>query len=68
MLNLIRHGYKQKDTDTDAEIVDRWYTELSRNIVLEMYEQQQADPSNRVHRDMRVVTRKNLGDGRSEIS
>jgi len=68
VLNLVRHGYKLRDDDTDAVIVDRWFTEVCRTVVLEMFEQEQADPANRVHRDMRVVRRKNLGDGRSEVS
>jgi hypothetical protein len=65
ILNLIRAGYKQKDSDTDQVMVDRWFQSVCRNIALEIYEQQQADPDNR---DMRVVRTKDLGDGRSEVS
>lgn len=65
ILNLIRAGYKQKDTDTDNVLVDRWFQTICRNIALEVYEQQQADPTNR---DLRVVRTKNLGDGRTEVS
>ena len=65
ILNLIRAGYKQKDTDTDDVIVDRWFQTVCRNIALEVYEQQQADPTNR---DLRVVRTKNLGNGRTEVS
>jgi hypothetical protein len=65
ILNLIRAGYKQKDTDTDDVIVDRWFQTVCRNIALEVYEQQQADPTNR---DLRVVRTKNLGGGRTEVS
>ena len=62
--NLIRAGYQKKPTDTDADIVDRWFTTVCRNIVLETYEQYQAmDPE----RDRLVKTR-NLGDGFSEVS
>ena len=43
-------------------IVDRWFQEICRNVVLETYEQEQADP------DLRRVSRRNLGDGRTEIS
>jgi hypothetical protein len=64
-LNLIRAGYKQKDSDTDNVLVDRWFQTVCRNIALEVYEQQQADPTNR---DLRVVRTKNLGDGRTEVS
>jgi hypothetical protein len=65
ILNLIRAGYKQKDSDTDQVMVDRWFQSVCRNIALEIYEQQQADPDNR---DMRVVRTKDLGDGRTEVS
>lgn len=65
ILNLIRAGYKQKDTDTDEVLVDRWFQTVCRNIALEVYEQQQADPTNR---DLRVVRTKNLGGGRTEVS
>jgi len=41
---LIRAGYQGK---TDADLVDQWYTNVCRNVVLETYEQSQADPSNR---------------------
>jgi hypothetical protein len=68
VLNLVRAGYKLSEDDTDAVIVDRWFTTICRNIALEMYEQYQADPANRAQRDLRVVSRKNIGDGRSEIS
>ena len=74
VLNLIKAGYKQKDDDTDEEIVDRWFQQVCRNIATEVYEQEQADPYNRKDKDpitgadMRVVTSTDLGDGRSEVS
>ena len=62
--NLIRAGYKMKDTDTDSDLVDRWFQNVCRNVVLETWEQYQAmDPE----RDRLVKTR-NIGDGRSEVS
>lgn len=62
--NLVRAGYQMKPDDTDADIVDRWFTAVCRNIVLETYEQYEAmDPQ----RD-RVVKTRNIGDGRSEVS
>jgi hypothetical protein len=66
VLNLIRAGYKLRNDDTDEVIVDRWYQTISRNIALELFEQQQADPD---RRDVRytVQTRK-LDNGRTEIS
>lgn len=69
ILNLIRAGYKIRDDDTDTIIVDRWFQTVARNIALELYEQQQADPENRaMASDMRVVRARDLGDGRTEVS
>ena len=62
--DLVRHGYQMKPTDTDADIVDRWFQNICRNVVLETWEQEQAmNPE----RD-RVVKTRNIGDGRSEVS
>ena len=62
--NLVRAGYQMNPKDTDSDIVDRWFTAVCRNIVLETYEQYQAmDPE----RDRLVKTR-DIGDGRSEVS
>ena len=62
--NLVRAGYQMNPKDTDADIVDRWFTAVCRNIVLETYEQEQAiNPE----RD-RVIKSRNIGDGRSEVS
>jgi len=69
VLNLIRAGYKIRDDDTDTIIVDRWFQTVCRNVALELYEQQQADPENRAQAtDMRVVRARDLGDGRTEVS
>jgi hypothetical protein len=62
--NLIRAGYQKDSKDTDADVVDRWFTAVCRNVVLETYEQYEAmNPE----RD-RVVKTRNIGDGRSEVS
>lgn len=66
VINLIKAGYKLRPDDADADIVDRWFTQVCRNVALEVYEQQQADPDNR--NQMRVIQTKDLGDGRSEVS
>ncbi len=52
---LWKAGYKDEE---ENDIVDRWFQDVCRNIVLETFENEQADPSNR----------KDLGDGRTEIS
>lgn len=60
--NLIRAGYQLKPTDTDADIVDRWFQNVCRNVVLETWEQEQAiNPT-------RWVQSKDLGNGRREVS
>jgi len=38
VLNLIKSGYKIKETDTDNDIVDRWFQTVCRNIALEVAE------------------------------
>ena len=59
--DLIRHGYQMDPRDTDADIVDRWFTAVCRNVVLETYEQFEA-------MNTRVVKSRDIGDGRSEVS
>ena len=68
VLNLIRAGYKMKETDTDNDIVDRWWTNLCRATVLETFEQEMADPDKRVPGDVRNVVSRDLGNGRTEVS
>jgi len=65
VLNLIKAGYKQRDDDTDQLIVERWFQYTCRNVALELYDQQIADPENR---DARVIRTKDLGNGRTEVS
>lgn len=65
IINLIKTGYKLREDDTDQMIVDRWFQNVCRNVVLEIYEQQQADPTNR---DLRVVRSRDIGGGRTEVS
>jgi hypothetical protein len=60
--NLVRAGYRLKPTDTDADIVDRWFQNVCRHVVMETWEQEQAmNPA-------RVVKSRNIGAGRSEVS
>lgn len=56
---LIKAGYSGK---TDVDIVDNWFKTICRNVLLETYEQDQADPANRAN------NRRDLGDGRTEVS
>ena len=66
VLNLIRAGYKQKDTDTEQVIVERWFQTVCRNIALEVYEQEIADPEKR--NDIRIIQQRDIGNGRTEVS
>lgn len=66
VLNLVRAGYKRRDDDTDQIIVDRWFQTVCRNVALEVYEQEAADPAKR--EDVRVVRSRDIGNGRTEVS
>ena len=57
---LIKAGYPGK---TDQDIVDNWFRTVCQNVVLETYEQEQADPEKR-----KQSNRRDLGNGRTEIS
>lgn len=61
---LVKAGYMMGPNDTDADIVDRWFTNICRNVVLETYEQEQA--MNVEY--SRVVKTRNVGGGMSEVS
>jgi hypothetical protein len=63
---LVRAGYQMKPSDTDAEIVDRWFQSVCRNILNENYEQWEVNQPVDVR--PRRVDRNDLGNGRSEIS
>jgi len=65
VLNLVKSGYRIREDDTDAQIVDRWFQTVCRNIALEIYEHQQAVPDNR---DLRVIRSRDIGNGRTEVS
>jgi hypothetical protein len=63
---LVKSGFMQKKDDTDAEIVDRWFQSVCRNILNENYEQWEANQP--VDARPRRVDRNDLGNGRTEIS
>ena len=58
---LIKAGYQGK---TDQDIIDNWFQDVCRHVVLESYEQEQADPEKRAAGS----NRRDLGDGRTEVS
>lgn len=63
---LVKAGYMQRKDDTDAEIVDRWFQSVCRNILNENFEQWEANQP--IDARPRRVDRNDLGNGRSEIS
>ncbi len=67
LVNLVKQGYKIRPDDSDAQIVDRWFQTVCRNIALEVYEQEMADPEKR-ESDMRVIQQRDLGGGFTEVS
>ena len=61
---LVKAGYMMKPNDTDAEIVDRWFQNICRHVVMETWEQEQA-----IRESGSVYVRsKDIGGGRSEVS
>ena len=64
--NLVRAGYQMKPNEPESAIVDRWFQTVCRNVALEVYEQEQADPTKRD--DVRVIRTRDLGGGRTEVS
>ena len=47
---LVKAGYKGKD---DVSIVDQWFTDVCRHVVMETYEQEMADPELRASEERR---------------
>ena len=60
---LFKSGYQGK---TDADVVDNWFLDVCRHVVLETYQQEQADPEKRANTN--ASNRKDLGDGKAEFS
>lgn len=60
--NLVRAGYQMKPDEAESIIVDRWFQNVCRHVVLETWEQEQAmNPS-------RYIQDKDIGNGRREVS
>lgn len=60
---LVRAGYQGK---TDADIVDNWFKTICRNILTEEYEQWEANQP--AEQRPRVIDRRDLGGGKTEVS
>lgn len=61
--NLVRAGFPGK---TDADLVDQWFRSVCQNVLNENFEQWEANQPTEIR--PRVVDRKDLGDGRTEVS
>lgn len=61
---LVKAGYMMKPNDTDSEIVDRWFQNVCRHVVMETWEQEQAI----IKGAGQYVNTRDLGNGRTEVS
>jgi hypothetical protein len=61
--NLVRAGYQGK---TDADMVDQWFADVCRNVIAENYEQWEANQPFEAR--PRVIDRRDLGNGKTEVS
>jgi len=61
---LVKAGYMMKPTDADSDLVDRWFQNVCRHVVMETWEQDQAIRNS----GSQYVRSRDIGDGRSEIS
>jgi hypothetical protein len=64
--NLVRAGYQLKKDDSDADMVDRWFADVCKNVIAENYEQWEANQPYEAR--PRVVDRKDIGGGKTEVS
>lgn len=62
---LVKAGYMMKKDDTDADIVDRWFQNVCRHVVMETWEQEQAIAKSY---NGQFVRERDIGDGRREVS
>jgi hypothetical protein len=60
---LVKAGYMMKKDDTDSEIVDRWFQNICRHVVMETWEQEEAMRKSGIW-----VKTTDIGGGRSEVS
>jgi hypothetical protein len=61
---LVKAGYMMKPNDVDADIVDRWFQNVCRHVVMETWEQEQAMLKGVGH----YVNTRDFGGGRTEVS
>ena len=61
---LVKAGYMMKPDDVDADIVDRWFQNVCRHVVMETWEQEQA----MIKGVGQYVSTRDIGGGRTEVS
>ena len=61
--NLVRAGYQMKPNEPENVIVDRWFQNVCRHVVLETWEQEEAMRQSGIY-----VKTTDLGNGRKEVS
>jgi hypothetical protein len=61
--NLVRAGYQMQPNEADDVIVDRWFQNVCRHVVMETWEQEEAIKNSGIY-----VKTRDIGDGRSEVS
>jgi hypothetical protein len=61
---LVKAGYMMKPTDADSDLVDRWFQNVCRHVVMETWEQEQAIRNS----GTQYVRTRDIGDGRTEVS
>lgn len=59
--NLVRAGYQMQPNEAEDVIVDRWFQNVCRHVVMETWEQEQA-------MNPRFTRERDIGGGRREIS
>lgn len=64
--NLVRAGYQQKPGEEESVIVDRWFADVCKNVLAENFEQWEANQP--FDARPRNADRRDLGDGRTEVS
>ncbi len=58
---LVKAGYMIKKDDTDAEIVDRWFQNVCRHVVMETWEQEEAIKKSGISISMLLTIRSGSG-------
>jgi len=64
--NLVRAGYQQQPNESEDVIVDRWFADVCKNVVAENFEQWEANQPFEAR--PRVIDRRDLGGGKTEVS